>query len=476
MIRSHVLNAFVLASFVVQTSANAQVDPVKAPGGNQVLSRATKGSKTTTYQTVRLQDLTQFTPASIPLDKYGGRTDQLEKASGFFYVAEKADGWIMVDPDGHPFVCMGVNSVSSNAENPDTQPTFIAKHKTKEAWAEATHRLLTQELHFNTLGCWSDAETFQSAGHPMPYTRMWNFAAGYGRQKKVAVPGVGHTKFDQDCIPVFDPEFKDYCQSKAPSIKATANDTWLLGHFSDNELPLKQEKIIERYLALPEGDSGHQAAKQWLESNKKTLKEVTAADDREFCRIVLTRYYQIVHDVLKQSDPNHMVIGSRLHGSVISQDVSYEASGKYVDVLSLNYYHRWSVDQEQLSRCSRLSGKPIIISEWYAKGMDSGLKNTSGAGFNVPTQADRAAFYENFTLGLLHSRCVVGWHWFRYIDNGPSFKEDSANKGIVNVKYEPYPPLAESMKAINQGVYSLQDYLRPLKSENFPKKPKLAKD
>ena len=47
--------------------------------------------------------------------------------------------------------------------------------------------------------------------------------------------------------------------------------------------------------------------------------------------------------------------------------------------------------------------KPFIVTEWYAKGMDSGMANTTGAGFVVKTQADRGRFYQNFTLGLLES-------------------------------------------------------------------------
>ena len=50
---------------------------------------------------------------------------------------------------------------------------------------------------------------------------------------------------------------------------------------------------------------------------------------------------------------------------------------------------------------NRESGRPIIITEWYAKGMDSGLPNRSGAGWIVKTQADRGRFYQNFTLGLV---------------------------------------------------------------------------
>ena len=93
--------------------------------------------------------------------------------------------------------------------------------------------------------------------------------------------------------------------------------------------------------------------------------------------------------------------------------------------------------------------------------MGSGLNNIKGAGFTVPTQKDRGHFYENFTLGLLQNKNVVGWHWFRYIDDGGlKTKGQSSNKGIVNIEYQEYRELAASMKAINSQAYSLSDYLR----------------
>jgi hypothetical protein len=79
----------------------------------------------------------------------------------------------------------------------------------------------------------------------------------------------------------------------------------------------------------------------------------------------------------------------------------------------------------------------------------------------VPTQKDRGHFYENFTLGLLQNNNVIGWHWFRYIDDGDlKTKGLSSNKGIVNVEYQEYRELTESMKVINSQAYSLSDYFR----------------
>jgi hypothetical protein len=61
---------------------------------------------------------------------------------------------------------------------------------------------------------------------------------------------------------------------------------------------------------------------------------------------------------------------------------------------------------------------------------------------------------------LLKSKESVGWHWFKYADNGPTdLRADSSNqdsnKGIVSNRYVPYLPLLDSMKRTNERAYQL---------------------
>ena len=156
-------------------------------------------------------------------------------------------------------------------------------------------------------------------------------------------------------------------------------------------------------------------------------------------------------------------MGSRFHGRVLQNPSLFKAAGRHVDVVSVNYYHAWTPDAELMSSWEKNAKKPILITEWYAKAEDSGLGNTSGAGWLVKTQADRAAFYQNFTLGLLESRVCVGWHWFRYSDNDPAEKGSDpsnrdANKGIVSNRYEPYAELLQSMKDINLRTNNIVEH------------------
>ena len=99
-----------------------------------------------------------------------------------------------------------------------------------------------------------------------------------------------------------------------------------------------------------------------------------------------------------------------------------------------------------------------------AKGDDVGMANLTGAGWTVPTQADRGHFYQNFVLGLIEAGSCVGWHWFRYQDNDPGDTTADpsnldSNKGIVNAAYRPYETLLAAMKRINEATYPLTEYL-----------------
>jgi hypothetical protein len=394
------------------------------------------------------------------LSRYGGLVSRKEKATGFFHTAKVDGRWWLVDPEGCLFLQRGVNSVGM----PRTEAATAAwkqEFGTDTRWAEQTTTLLRNH-GFNGFGAWTDTSRLRAVNEPMAYTRIWNFMSGYGKKRGGTYQKPGHTRYPGDCIFVFDPEFEEFCDGFAQQLAADKNDPWLLGHFSDNELPLPAD-ALQKFLALPENNAGHQAAWKWLRARrgaKARVKDIKPEDSTAFLEFLVGRYFRIVSQAIKKHDPNHLYLGARFHGSALRMPEIFRAAGPHVDVVSVNYYQAWTPDAGRLAMWSRESGKPVIITEWYAKGVDSGMANTSGAGWLVKTQRDRGLFYENFTLGLLQSKECVGWHWFKYIDNDPTdTKADpsntDSNKGILNNRYQPYMPLLDSMKRINGRAYGI---------------------
>ena len=427
------------------------------------------------YKTLTLDQLPGFKPIAIELSRYGGRMDRRETPTGYFHV-KKIDGrWNFIDPEGYHYLNMAVNSATPNDDNRDSKEAFAKRFGTPEQWAKETEQLF-KRLGFTGLGCWSDYELFKQAGTPMPYVRRWNMIASYAKSLNLTHAKYGHTGFNNEVLPVFDPAFRTFLhETMGAAIAATRDDPYLIGHFSDNELPLKEKGIIQRYLTAHEGSHSRQTALDWLVQQSKSDSEITREDDRAFAHLVTETYYRICNEVLKHHDPNHLYLGSRIHGGVTTQDVTYEACGPHVDVVSVNLYHRWSPYQDHLDRWAELSGRPILITEYYAKGVDAGLPTEYGAGFAVKTQADRGRFYENFAMGLLANDNVIGWNWHRYIDDGPlDHKDQASNKGIVDVSFNEWKPLTRSIQAINTSVYSLQDYVQALPAGSVPTEPTLV--
>jgi hypothetical protein len=416
--------------------------------------------------TVTLDQLAGFAPGSEGLCPYGGLLSSHADATGFFR-AEWVNGrWWLVDPDGHLFLTIGVCSVTTN-ETERGRAALAERFGSTEEWAAQTTAQLW-DLGFNTLGCWSAWERFVQGKPRLPYTTRWNFMSGYGKLRGGTYPQPGHTGYPSDCIFVFDPEFEAFCEKHAQqNLTATKDDPYLLGHFSDNEMPFPAD-ALDRYLALPETDPGHQAAAKWVEEHGavKGDKGFGAEDRDAFLEYVSATYFRLVGTAIKRADPNHLYLGSRFHGAVLKREPVFRGAGPYVDVVSANYYGAWTPNSELMSQWAEWSGRPFAVTEWYAKGMDSGMTNVSGAGWTVKTQEDRGRFYQNFTLGLLKHPGCVGWHWFKYMDNDPTDtradpSNTDSNKGLVSNTYVPWTPLCDAMRTLNHQACLLREFLQP---------------
>lgn len=435
------------------------------PGIVSVEVQVAPGKPWTNYPTRTLAALPESVTSRVDsgLDQYGGLLAHKEPATGFFYPKKIGDRWWLIDPAGGRFIHKAVVAVSP-VGGAGAEAAFKEKFGSKSNWVADTTGLLWSQ-GFNGLGAWSDTKDLRQATNPLAYTLIWNFMSSYGAKRGGTYQQSGHIGYPKDCIFVFDPEFETFCDSYAKQLATYKNDPWLLGHFSDNEMPYKRDAILN-YLELPATDPGHVAALAWLKSRhgeQATTKDIIEQDRKDFLALVTDRYYRIVSRAIKKYDPNHCFLGSRFHGGELNYPEVFKAAGAYVDVMAVNYYRTWTPSQEKLAMWSRESGRPILITEWYVKGVDSGLPNNSGAGWIVKSQRDRGLFYQNFTLGLLESKVCVGWHWFKYADNDPEEpgtepSNRDANKGIVTARYQTYPAMLNEMKSLNDRAYSLADY------------------
>ena len=432
-----------------------------------VRSRRKPADEWKEYPTRTLDRVAGFKPGtrSIALDQYGGRADRKEKATGFFHAKKLGARWYVVDPEGHPYLQAGVCSVSRGSSDVN-RAALAERFGTPEKWAAATTDLL-RENGFTASGGWSDVDLLRGAPHPIVYCAMSNFMGDFGRAKKLVHQQPGHLGYPQDCIPVFHPEFEAACDRTARPLAARKDDPWLFGHFSDNELPSPAD-LLDRHLKLDAADPnfapGLHAVRQWLRERKSTdPAEIGESDRAAFRGFVFDRYFALTTAAIRKYDPNHLCLGPRMHGPFQKSAAIMAAAGKHLDVLAVNVYNYWTPPADLMEMWEREAGKPFIVTEWYVKADDAGFKNTTGAGWIVPTQRDRAAFYQHFTLALLESRACAGWHWFKYMDNDPNDPRTDpsnrdSNKGMVTIRYEPYREFVAGMKALNRDLYALADH------------------
>jgi len=432
------------------------------PRGQPLRVKAWRGKgRPREYDTRILRHLADFAPGEPPrLGKFGGWTGERHKATGFFRAEKLGGRWWLIDPEGYRFLHIAVNSVRPGS-SPRNRRAFPAKFGSAEKWRDATVAML-RDLGFNGTGSWSDDALIRRAKRPLAYTPNWKFMSTYGRKRGGTYRLPGHTGYPGGCIFAFDPEFEKFAHQHARKLAATKDDPWLLGHFSDNELPFPRDSL-DRYLRLGPDDPGRRAAEAWLAKRGLDRGKLTAKARDEWRGYVAERYFSIVARAIRRHDPNHLYLGSRFHGSEKRCREVFAAAGRHLDVVSVNVYGVWTPSAEMLRRWAAWAGRPILVTEWYAKGADTGMPNLSGAGWTVPTQRDRGWFYQNFTLALLESKVCVGWHWFKYMDNDP---EDTradpsnrdSNKGIVTAAYEPHVPLMDAMRELNRAAYPLTAY------------------
>lgn len=369
------------------------------------------------YDAVTIDTIAKFDPKQDPeTDEFGGWLVKATAASGFFKTHKAADGrWWLADPAGNLYLSKGV-AVFEPGDSKRQSRKLKEVFGSTEKWAVEELKLLKSD-GFNSLGAWSKFGPLNGDEIPvkMPYTVIINVLGSYLKYHNAS----------SDKPLVLDEKFDAYLDKKVSIAARYADDPYLIGYFVDNELPWGEKILSECY--------------------EQYLSKVRAA--------------------LRKYDPNHLYLGCRFNkwNYELANEYIFRIAGRYMDVISVNHYAHWQPSVDTLRKWEKWSGKPVMITEFYAKGEDSGLPNTTGGGWLVRTQDERGVFYQNFVNEMLKSKVCVGWHWFRYMDNDPTnLKADpsnrDSNKGIVTWDFKRYEPLLARMRKINNCTYNLAKF------------------
>ena len=435
-------------------------------------------------------------------DAYGGRimpevtSAAGLRATGYFHVARSPNGqWWLVTPEGNPFFSIGacvIGHVGSEAPALGYAPyerNVMEKYGTVEAWTEtATERLA--QWGFNTRGAWSGDET------ALPYFAIVYFA-----------PEQWGTGVMPD---FFSPEFTAQAEEIARE-HVHPNDKLLIGYFMDNEMQWDTDwrrgpALFDHYMSFDPDAKGKHAlmallmmryvtvvalAKVWqpplpdwdalLDVDKLTPvpgAEQQALDDREaFTYMAARQYFNVAVGALRRHDPNHLIAGNRFISWTTPAPVIL-AAGEFFDIVSVNHYEIAELgrqlldgkpesvrtpggDDPGLAAFHRLAARPLMITEFGFRAMDSGLPNTfpppSVVQPTVPTQKARAKKYRKYTSLWSGLPWFVGYHWFRYMDEPKEgrFDGENGNYGLVNIEDEPYEEFVSEVATANDAAWGL---------------------
>lgn len=435
-------------------------------------------------------------------DRWGGyegvKPDEIisTNTAGYWHTGKYKGRWVMVDPDGNVAIIHGVNTVTPEAGN-RLKDQYNKNFSSTAEWATFANRVIT-DYGFNFVSCnpqrirnlrtiipAQDEEILKhgTPGHEvsevgivfMLRTFSWDYYSLYSVSPDTDEGSVFAL--------MFDPKYLDYIDALAKDAAALyKNDKNFIGYYTDNELQFRFSSsstpaiYLKQWLALPTGTGkplAFQYAKAYAENFMRdnygvepVAANVTTAMDNAFLLAVSEYYYKTVTEALRKYDPDHLILGSRLHGKPKTLQQVHEACAKYCDVLSINLYNSWEPNDGYFISQFKpwiKADKPCFITEFYSRDVTATFNgeayaNTGeGGGWIVKSQTARGQHYQNFTRKAISYDHCIGWQWFKFDDDDLTGYGWN-NKGIVSPDYEPYHELVTQMRTLNWNIYQIMDY------------------
>ena len=446
-------------------------------------------------------------------DAYGGLPGSgarlgLRK-TGFFHVEQVKGRWVLVDPEGNAFFHLGLCGFQ-----PSDDYTYVKGRENVYEWLPPFNSEYQSAYRGNdpTAFSYYVANVVRKYGQPyraeewaarqIPRVRRWGFTSAgafsgvpEAAREAARFPYVGHLPLDQwdGGIPrlpgvheAWDP-FDETVRARvernfAAKVAPRAKDPLLLGWYLVNEplyedlprvvptLPGKHAckrrlvtmlrdkyQTIERYNAAW---SAKAASFEALNDAGLAVATPAAAEDvQAFCALFFETYFQLVAETARRHDPNHLLLGNRLQAGTINNEQLCRIAGKWVDVMSFNYYTYYQ-DPDFLKRIyAWTGGRPILLSEFhYSSPSDSGLP---GGAKDVASQRERGLAYRHYVEQAASLGFVVGVEWFTLIDQAltgrwfSKYNGENGNTGLLSVADRPWRVALESMMAANWGVYDV---------------------
>jgi len=460
------------------------------------------------------QDAAYYDALQPPaLDSYGGLPGSgarlgLER-TGYFRVQRAAERWFLVDPEGNAVFHLGICGFQPSDDYtyikgreqiyewlPPYEGEFRSAFHPEDYWSRDTLSFYLANV-IRKYGQPFDRETW--TGRIIDRVRRWGFNATGAfsgiteAHRRAGFPYVLSLPLSEwelgGIVPglrgLFDP-FDAAVLAKmddlfAKGVAPSADDRLIIGYFLANEQAFEDipraipalkgtqaaKAELVRFLREKYGDIGAlnrawamQAASfdELLDAGLPVTTREANDDMLAYTDHFITRYYQVITDTFRRYDSNHLLIGNRWQPGTANNQRLCAIAGRFMDVISLNYY-TYGVDSAFLDRLDGWCGdKPMMLSEFYwASPSDAGLPG----GKEVRSQLERGLAYRNYVEQSAKLPYIIGIEWFTLIDQARSgrwferYTGEKANTGLLNVADRPYRECLAEMMKTNYDIYAV---------------------
>jgi len=388
---------------------------------------------------------------------YGGFAQTRAKATGYFRV-ERIDGrWWFVDPDGHLFLSAGVNGVGTGSgTRVQGREDFFAAlppaelgppargasfytwnlqrrhgHGWRPKWADAA-ALRLAAWGFNSIHYWGPRGGQPGAEEPrVPYAQMLRWQLG------PAIMGMPDV-YGEDFARRVD-------ESAATQLESRSRDPWMLGYFIGNEpsWPGREGQLVDLLLAAP-------ASALQARARAHLAAGDTPERRKSFVLAAFRRYLDVINAAVRRHAPNHLNLGIRFGGDPPAEVMD---AGRGFDVFSLNIY-RYAPPRATLDRVYGLMGLPMLIGEFHIGVPERGLAPGLVQAMN---QEERGVAYRYYVEQAMAHPGMVGTHWFQWVDQPATGRNDGENYniGLVDVTDQPYAELVAAAKTTHARLLAV---------------------
>ncbi len=435
--------------------------------------------------------------------------NSMKGTPGYFRIGQSTNGqWWFIDPDGKPFFYNGVCAVNragtagGRRAKPGPYAVTIDKkynyQENPDTFVNATFEKL-RTWGFNALGAWATEELFDKG---MPYTEILEF---FKEGPYIEMSGSGKSIPD-----IFSDDWKVAIDKKARALcSPKRNSKDLVGYFTDNEIGFGRAgdfgldpgfknagrfgfSLLRETLGLDSSKAAYKKAWGFVFDRYSNLNALADAwnvqikkqsdiqqlnksqviiqspayeeDAQAFSAFYASTYFQLVNEVIKRYDPNHLILGCRF-GSPPDEYI-LKAMKPWVDVISQNNYR--PVMYERIDYLYEVTGLPVLIGE-FSWNTDLFKK------VPLPGEPEGGMSLKErmFTRGEIVLKraarhpAMIGYTWYRWVQ--PASTNEKFTDGLVDYQdlTDIHPPQLKTINPELFDIHSLSNQTQDTTNEKY---------